>query len=483
MSNPTLPNRKSAYQNVEEEREAYWQLGEAKLKVLLQNLPSLLRKLDRIPDPRRLNSVKHKITVLMLYGILMFVFQLSSKRRANRVLTAPQLIENLKVLYPELTTMPHQETLSRFLAVIEVHRIEEIYLDLLNELIRKKKFRHMLSQGRYLIAIDGTQKYKMGTCDDERYLRRKVGPNEYQYYSYVLEAVLIFSNGMVLPLMSEFLENTPELEAIDNEEEWKQDCELKAFYRLAKRLKERFPRLRITLLLDGLYANGPVLRLCKKNNWQYMIVLKDKSLPTVWEEVNGLMKLDTNGENSKTRIRNGVEQKFRWVNEIEYGHKQGSKTHYLKIHVVICEEKRLVASKDGNAVEKVTRYVWISSEPLDKNNVCGRCNLMGRKRWLHENNILTEKHQGYHYEHIYSHDWNAMQGFHHLMHIAHFLNELVLHSIQVVDYVREMGIRFFLETFRGVMIYQPMPAHLRERLISSPGQLRLVYDDWRRTAA
>jgi hypothetical protein len=51
----------------------------------------------------------------------------------------------------------------------------------------------------------------------------------------VLEAVLVFTNGMVLPLMSEFLENSEELSAVENYEKWKQDCELKAFHRLAKR--------------------------------------------------------------------------------------------------------------------------------------------------------------------------------------------------------------------------------------------------------
>ncbi|MEW5784990.1 MAG: hypothetical protein AB1767_07965 [Bacillota bacterium] len=37
------------------------------------------------------------------------------------------------------------------------------------------------------------------------------------------------------------LENSAELEKIEDNEEWKQDCELKAFYRLAKRLKKEFP--------------------------------------------------------------------------------------------------------------------------------------------------------------------------------------------------------------------------------------------------
>ncbi len=42
----------------------------------------------------------------------------------------------------------------------------------------------------------------MKECWDERYLFRKVQgkDGEWQYYAYVLEAVLVFANGMVLPL-------------------------------------------------------------------------------------------------------------------------------------------------------------------------------------------------------------------------------------------------------------------------------------------
>lgn len=56
---------------------------------------------------------------------------------------------------------------------------------------------------------------------DTRFLRRKIKGTEdkYQYYAYVLEAVLVFSNGMVLPLVSTFLENSEELEAIESYED------------------------------------------------------------------------------------------------------------------------------------------------------------------------------------------------------------------------------------------------------------------------
>jgi hypothetical protein len=41
---------------------------------------------------------------------------------------------------------------------------------------------------------------------------------------------------------------------------------LKAFYRLAARLKAHFPRLPM-LLLDGLYPNGPLMALCRQYGW------------------------------------------------------------------------------------------------------------------------------------------------------------------------------------------------------------------------
>jgi hypothetical protein len=256
--NPTLPNRKSGLKTVEEEKDAIQLLTEEQLKVYGQLLPGLLKKLSKIPDPRKPKKIKHQMTVLMLYGVMMFVFHKTSRRETNREMTTPQLLENLQAVFPEVTDFPHQDTLCRLLEMIDVDQIETLYIDMLKRLIRKKTFKNLLHKKRYLVAVNGTQKYIMNECHDERYLCRKIRgkDGEYQYYAYVLEAVMIFSNGMVLPLMSEFLENTAELERIDTYEEWKQDCELKAFYRLAKRLKKEFLKLPLTLLLDGLYAKG-----------------------------------------------------------------------------------------------------------------------------------------------------------------------------------------------------------------------------------
>ncbi len=60
--------------------------------------------------------------------------------------------------------------------------------------------------------------------------------------------------------------------------------------------------------------------------------------------------------------------------------------------------------------------------------------------------MLVEKHLGYEYKHLYSRDWNAMQGFHHLMHIAHLLHILVPHQTTLWPMVLRLSIR-------GTMIY------------------------------
>ena len=66
-----------------------------------------------------------------------------------------------------------------------------------------------------------------------------------QQYVYVLEANLVFHNGMTLPLFSEFLSH-----AEGDPDDAKQDCELKAFKRLAAKIKQEFPRLHILILLE-----------------------------------------------------------------------------------------------------------------------------------------------------------------------------------------------------------------------------------------
>ncbi|TLD46815.1 MAG: hypothetical protein FAZ92_00895 [Accumulibacter sp.] len=435
QSPPPLPNRCSAFTTIDEERAAREHAVSKQARLLRQELPALLDQLERIPDPRAPRKRRHKLTALLLYGLLMFVFQFASRRETNREMTRPQFLANLQLLFPQIEALPHADTLYRLLRDIDLTQLEQAHVDLVRRLIRGKSFRRYLINHCHPIAIDGSQKLAGDTLWAEELLQRSVGKDENrhtQYFVYVLEASLVFHGGLVIPLLSEFLEH-----ALGDSEAQKQDCELRGFARLSDRLKRLFPRLPILLVLDGLYANGPVMQRCLRAGWQFMIVLRDKDLPSVWEEFRTLQPRQSQTRQLDWGKR---QQHFSWVNDIEYAFGANGRCR-LKLHVVVCEESWQRVDPQAAIVTETARHAWLSSRPLSCENVHARCNLGARHRWGIEAGFLVEKHQGYHYEHAFALDWNAMRGYHLLMRLAHVFNTLARFTRQLRDLFDQLGVR------------------------------------------
>lgn len=470
---PSQTNRKSEYQSAEEEQAARQDATVEQLRVMRELLPKLLVRLSKIPDYRNPKKIKHRMAVLMAYGVLMFVFQMSSRREANQKMTRPMFMDNLRLFFPEIEDLPHHDTLNRLLEGIgeDVSEIESALLDLMERLIRKKKFRRYLIDNSYPIAIDGSQKQVRKDLLSPEWLERRVGKGKdgdgrTQYYVSVLEANLVFNNGMVIPLMSEFLDYGKGDTSND-----KQDCETRAFYRLADRLKKRFPCLRVMVLLDGLYAQGPVMEFCMRKNWDFMIVLQDESLPSVWEEFESLKKLQSN---NRLKQAWGIRtQRFRWVSDIEYVFGPNGRKR-LTVHVVVCDETwEETDDKNQTVTTKKSRHAWLSSRPLTKKNVHERCNLGARHRWGIESGFLVEKRYGYYYEHCFSFNWDAMRGYHYLMRIGHALNVLVQFTSVLFKRVREMGLGRFIEFVRETMAGRWLNGGEVRKRLQAPLQLRL----------
>ncbi len=435
------------YQDEAQEQAAREAGVAGQLGVFRSLLPKLLKDLSKIDDRRQAKKVKHKLTVVLLYGLLSFVFQMASRRQTNQTLSRPAFMSTLQGLFPELETLPHADTLHRVLQGIKVADLEQAHVALIRRLIRQKKFRRYLLDQCYPIAIDGTQKLvRRGQWWDEAWLERRHDGEQQQeaswvqQYVYVLEANLVFRNGVTLPLLSEFLSHGQ-----GDPDDHKQDCEQRAFHRLAKRLKGYFPRLPILVLLDGLYPNGPIMAHCRRYGWQFMIVLPNNCLPSLWQDVEAL----------KPRLPHqryhqhwqGRAQQFWWVNDLRYSYDNDHQD--LTVHVVGCEETwQEVDADSAEIVERKARHVWLSSHRLSQANVHQRCNLGARHRWGIEINMQIEKRQGYCYEHAFSHTWAAMQGYHYLMRLAHLLNALALASKRVAKQVRALGVQAFLRWVR-----------------------------------
>lgn len=462
-------NGRSPFATVEEERSGRQELVHGSLETLRRQWPKLQKRLEKIPDLRQPKKIKHRFDVLMLYGMLMFVLQMASRREANREMTGPQLVENLRLYFPEIEQLPHQDTLHRVLANTEPGQLEEALTEWIAQLIRNKKFARYLVEKCYPIAMDGTQKLKRNELVCGEWLTRTVrhgDGSEEQHYVYVVEVHLAFRNGMTIPLLSEFLSYPEE------GEETKQDCEQRGFHRAAERLKKAFPKLPMMILLDGLYPNGPVMERCRKNGWQFMIVLPDRCLPSVWEEYRGLAKIP---HGNRWRMTwNGRRQKFHWINDIDYRYGEGEKKRQ-RVHVVVCEESwEEYDEKVGGEVRKTARHVWLSGEPLSAHNVHARCNLGARYRWGIEEGILVEKHHGYHYEHCFSENWNAMRCYHYLMRLGHLINILVWYSTAVRGAVRTLGVRGVLRLVWTTLVGPWLDAQAARERFRRPWQLRLI---------
>jgi hypothetical protein len=138
------------------------------------------------------------------------------------------------------------------------------------------------------------------------------------YYHKFLEAKLV-AGDMVFSIASEFIEN-------EDENVSKQDCELKAFKRLAVTLKKKYPKLPICLLGDSLYTCEPVFEICNNNGWKYLMRFKEGRIKSVADEIiyfgRSRWKIENQGFNNQKKKRYNLEH----ANSKNYN---AMKNHYL----------------------------------------------------------------------------------------------------------------------------------------------------------
>jgi hypothetical protein len=342
----------------------------------------------------------------------MFLFQLKARRQIGLLLRNGPSVANFGTLFG-VQRFPHGDTLEALFSRLQPEQLQAVLTGMSETLVRKKVlYGYRLFQTYFVIAIDGTGMLRFSRRHCRSCLTRTQN-GKTVYYHPVLEAKLLTSNGFAFSLMSEFMENPAEKAS-------KQDCELKAFYRLAERLKARFPRLPILLSLDGLFAGGPTFNLCKRYRWKFMIVLKDDDLSSVNEEFEALSKLQP--ENRfvwRTGKGAQIQQRFQWVEPIPYVDSEARK-HSLS--VIECLETKL----DREGQKKTTKFKWVTNCRVSQKNVTTLSNEGGRIRWKIENEgFNVQKKGGYGLEHAYTNHPNSAKVFYFLLQIAHLLAQLL----------------------------------------------------------
>lgn len=342
----------------------------------------------------------------------MFLCRLRARRQIGLLLRNGPSVEKVQALFG-VDAFPHGDTLDDAFSKLNPDQVQDVVSALTETLIRKKVlYPYRLFDHYFVVAIDGTGILSFSERHCPHCLTQTKN-GKTLYYHNVLEAKLVTPNGFALSLMTEFIENP-------GENPKKQDCELKAFYRMAERLKKRFPRLPLLLSLDGLFAGGPTFEVCTRCGWKFMIVLKDDSLPSVNQEFTALSALQPENQlRWSTGKKAQIKQAFRWVDDILY---VDSNSREHTISVVECLETK----PDDKGQSKTTKFKWITNYGVSEKNVIQLANEGGRIRWKVENEgFNVQKTGGYGLEHAYTNDPTSAKIFYFLLQIAHMLAQLL----------------------------------------------------------
>ena len=272
--------------------------------------------------------------------------------------------------------------------------------------------------GLFHIVIDGTGLYSTQVNLGEKAITKvynKGQDNEYTLYSYyALEAKLVCGN-MTFSLATEFVENETYTDdkGISYRKFDKQDCELKAAYRLLKKIKKRFPKLPIIIGGDALYLGRPFLELCDELKFEYIIRYKETDAPTIKRNFDEI------------KI---VEDNYEYQNEIIFGDLKDNKFYTLN---VVNYNEKTIDEKTGETIIKNFSYVT-SLKLTNKNKE--EIVLLGRRRWKIENKGFKEqKSDVLNITHIYTKNCNGTKNIYLIIQFAHtILNLLNYGNILIV---------------------------------------------------
>jgi hypothetical protein len=379
--------------------------------------PDLNTWLDALPDTRDQDCITYERRFLAWWGLALYLFQLGSRRQLDFDLdaAAPGVLANLNRLAQTAhTTRPVHDTLDHFLEHSRPEAFVEIRRQMVQRLVRMKVLDSARLLGFLVVLVDGSGLlcWRRRHCDQCLVQRHKSGT---LYLHQVLEAKLLGPAGVVVSVGTEFIANADLANtAGGNAEAVKQDCELKAFSRLAPQLRRVFPQARLVLAGDSLFACGRVLQIAQEYHWSYVLTFKEGHLPAVWEDFQRLLPLCPQQCLERQRA-DGVRQVYRWVRDLGYTDDEGRRWRF---HALECVET--------DAQGTTTRFAWITDLFVSPKTVEEIAWKGGRYRWKIENEGFNrQKNSGLNLEHVYSTDPEKWKAYYYLLQIAFIITQLL----------------------------------------------------------
>jgi hypothetical protein len=370
------------------------------VKTIHHFFPDLASRLSSIDDPRL--HFHYSIDEVIFAGIAMFLFKCGSRNVLDTFAkTSPKFKKNYRKAFGR--RLPDMDTVAIIFDQLLPSELERLKSELVSHLLEKKVFDKWRFQGNVVIAIDGTGIVSFDHEHCEHCIKKKSKKGKTTWMHYVLEAKIVTDNGFSISLCTEWIENP-------GKEYNKQDCERKAFERLARKLKENFPRLAICICADGLYPNNTFFGICHRYGWKYIVTLKDGNLKSLWKKIrlqNRQALVIPQDNNQKPR------QEFQWINNIEVN---GYVHNWIELNESVTDKQKIVAKQ---------RFVHLTNINITHQDAPGISHA-GRLRWKIENQGFdAQKNHGYNIGHKYCRkSYNGLKNFYQCCQIAHMFNQL-----------------------------------------------------------
>ena len=287
---------------------------------------------------------------------------------------------------------------ARHASRVDPEVVAQIPVLIFRELLERRLFDHSrLFERSYLMVLDGSvkEKCRQGFTQGGK-SSTGTGP-----YRYVLQLSVIGPQGTLLPLMHE------EMDVLNPQTE-KEDCELKAFARLAQRLKKEFPKLAICLVADALYCCQAMVTTCQLFDWKYVLTLKEGRQPTTWDETLRLLPFNRHHRLRRLLGQDGKagQQDFRWVENVLLGQHQ----------------TQVILQGEITDQPSATLYAYITNfANLTPQRVTAVVNSGGRERHLIEDTFNAQKNNGIGLEHVFCANATASKNYYTMMQLAHIL--------------------------------------------------------------
>ena len=419
--------------------------------------------LGGLPDTRFQPFVVYDKKFLFWLGVDLFLFRLEARRQLDYELGGDpeqdriMLANANRLAQTQQEALPVHKTVAHYVTDhMGCKGLEEIRMQMVRRLIRTKALDSARLLGHVVTLLDGTTHLSFDRKHCEHCLVQTQKEKSY-YYHQVLEAKVLGPEGLVLSVATEFVDNSmvESRRQGQSEEDWKQDCELKALARLAPDLKQAFPQMRQCIVADNLYGCGPAIQICRDHGWQFVLTFKPGRTPALWAEFQTLLTLCPK-QVVRQQGPDGIEEEYRWVNDLDYEDSAGRQHRFDGI--------AYEARQNG---EVISTWAWMTSFHVTSDNVIAIAQQGGRPRSKIENEgFNVQKNGGYRLEHAYSYNEVGLRVFYIFLQIAHMMMQVFERGSLLKRLAMAMGKRtivaFYgsyknlakrlLETFRNRLI-------------------------------